>query len=72
MKRLEYLGASNNAISDASIEHFVKMKSLRDLELYDTKFTTEGIERLRSGMPHCKVNGKGGGDRPSEFDPFAP
>lgn len=72
LNKLEYLSAGNTSLSDASIEHFVKMKSLRDLELHNTKLTPEGIERLRKEMPNCRVNGKGGGDRPSELGPYAP
>src|SRR5688500_15161492 len=71
LPKRRYLAVSDTAVSDRSIEVLITMDSLRDVELYRTNVTQDGIRRLREAMPQCMINGKGG-DGTSILDPFAP
>jgi hypothetical protein len=58
LPKLRYLSANDLNISDAAFESFTKMTALRNLELHNTKFSREGIEKLRKAMPKCRIKGK--------------
>ncbi|MDC0934641.1 hypothetical protein OAS39_00030 [Pirellulales bacterium] len=45
-------------ISDSSIEYFAEMQSLKNLELYGTKLTRDGIDRLRKAVPNCQIDAR--------------
>jgi hypothetical protein len=70
LPKIKYLSANDTVISDSSIESFAKMSSLRELELYKTHVTREGIGRMRKAMPHCKINGEGGDETSVSGNPF--
>jgi hypothetical protein len=71
LPKLLYLALSDTEVSDRSIEVLTAMDSLRDVELYRTKVTQDGIRRLREAMPQCKINGKGGDGTSVADDPFS-
>jgi hypothetical protein len=64
LPKLRYLSANDLNISDAASDSFTKMSTLRDLELHNTRVTREGIDRLRTAMPKCRINGKSGEGQP--------
>ena len=52
---LEKLWLHDLPITDASVEVLSKMKALRELHVYATKLSNEGVRRLQSALPRCKV-----------------
>jgi len=49
------LALRDTAIDDAAIEYFLKIKTLKSLELKGSKISPEGLKRLQVGLPGCKV-----------------
>lgn len=40
---------------DSAIEHLVKLKGLKRISLSRTRFTKEGLAKLRRALPDCQV-----------------
>ena len=45
----------DNPISDLSLEHLVKMKTLRELEIRQTKVTQAGVSKFKEQRPDVRV-----------------
>ena len=70
LPKLRYISANDLNITDEAFGSFAKMTALRDLELHNTQYSREGIEKLRKAMPKCEINGKGGDGTPSSESIF--
>jgi hypothetical protein len=58
LPRLQELDVSGTPVTDASIPVLLQCKGLRRLGIGGTAFTEKGVERLRSGLPECKIEWK--------------
>jgi len=54
LPKLTSLRLDHTGVSDSSSESFTKMKSLRELSLFEAD--VEGIGRLRRGLPMCTIH----------------
>jgi hypothetical protein len=55
LPKLEKLWLHDLPITDASVEVLSKMKTLRELHVYATKLSPEGVRGLQSALPRCQV-----------------
>jgi len=55
MNTLEILDLSETGVTDVSIEHLTKMKSLKLVFLDRSKVSPAGVEKLRRKRPDCRV-----------------
>ncbi|MBI1901073.1 MAG: hypothetical protein HYS13_08180 [Planctomycetia bacterium] len=53
---LEWLDLSCSELTDASVDQLVKFQKLRRLELSATHVTEDGLARLRTALPNCKIS----------------
>ncbi|HEV3005129.1 MAG TPA: hypothetical protein VGX78_11750, partial [Pirellulales bacterium] len=53
--RLRELDLVHNAVSDAGLEHVKRLSNLRELYLFRTKVTAEGVRDLRQALPRLAV-----------------
>lgn len=56
LERLSWLGLSDTAVTDASIDVILNFVKLQQLFVKGTQISAAGFERLKSGLPHCKVS----------------
>jgi hypothetical protein len=42
-------------VTDAGLEHLKSLASLKELELWDTQVTKEGLAKLKAALPNCKI-----------------
>ena len=42
-------------LTDASLEHLKALKSLKRLELQNTKVTAAGVAELHKALPQCQI-----------------
>ena len=52
---LEFLAIESKFITDESIVHLAKMKSLRKLWINGTAITRQGFEQLKQLLPNCEI-----------------
>ena len=55
MSDLEKLILNETAITDAAVDTLVELKSLKTLEATQTQLSTDGVKRLRAGLPDCAI-----------------
>jgi serine/threonine protein kinase/Leucine-rich repeat (LRR) protein len=61
LSRLENLKLYNTRISDAGLEHLVLLTKLTWLDLRQSKsVTAEGVQKLATALPKCKIEWDGG------------
>jgi hypothetical protein len=53
---LNYIVLSACKISDKCVPDLVKVTSLRSIILQDTAITLDGVHKLRSGLPKCRIH----------------
>lgn len=60
--QLEFLNiAKNKGIDDSAIPYLLKIKTLEDLIVFDTRISEKGVEVLRKGLPKCSIRDVTGG-----------
>lgn len=52
---LEYLGLDKTQVTDASLSYLGRLKKLKYLNLSGTKITHEGLQKLKTALPNCKI-----------------
>ena len=52
---LQSLDLGKTAVTDASVDHLLKMKNLKLLGVEKTNISPQGLQRLREGLPRCEV-----------------
>jgi len=52
---LRYLNLYGTAIGDAGLEQLTGLKSLRNLYVWQTKVTDEGIKKLKQALPSVNI-----------------
>ena len=55
LKSLSVLGIPAKAVDDAAIDHLVRLRSLKTLDLRGSNISDAGVEKLRKALPGCKV-----------------
>lgn len=55
MTNLRNLDLSDTGITNEGLVHIAQIKSLRFLDLTETKVTEDAIERLRAELPDCQI-----------------
>ena len=55
LTKLTELQIDKNPVADTGLEHLKSLKSLRRLNLRDTKVTLAGVEAFRKALPNCEV-----------------
>lgn len=55
LRNLRLLALQSTNITDAGIPHLLKLRGLKELWITNTKISPEGLEKLRKGLPNCKV-----------------
>ncbi|MGV3606580.1 MAG: protein kinase domain-containing protein [Planctomycetaceae bacterium] len=58
-KSLESLGLHRCPITDNELPHLAKLSELKWLGLNGTKVTAEGVEKLKKGLPNCRIEWDG-------------
>jgi Leucine-rich repeat (LRR) protein len=53
--KLTELQIEKNPLTDKDLEYLKPLKSLKRLNVHDTKFTPEGIQALREALPNCVI-----------------
>jgi serine/threonine protein kinase/Leucine-rich repeat (LRR) protein len=53
--KLDLLQLRDAPVDDAAIEHLLEIKSLKSLDLRGTNVGPEGLQRIKEGLPECKV-----------------
>ncbi len=53
--RVTSLSLDGSKFDDRVVDELCKLRHLRSVSLYKTNLTDEGVERLRSRLPGCKV-----------------
>lgn len=53
--QLRDLKFMNVPVDDRAVEHLLQAKGLRSLYLLDTSISPEGVQRLKQGLPNCRV-----------------
>ena len=46
---------SAKALTDAGIDHLIKLKNLKQLDVVNTNLTDAGVARLRAALPNCDL-----------------
>ena len=54
-KRIVTLGLESTNITDSCIDDLTKLKSLRTLDVRNTKITTTGMEKIAKQLPKCRL-----------------
>lgn len=52
---LEFLGLDKTQVTDASLSYLERLKKLKYLNLSGTKITHEGLQKLKTALPNCKI-----------------
>jgi Leucine Rich repeat len=60
MPNLQTLSLEGTGITDASIETLLALRTLTDLDVTDTKMTSDGIARLRQLRPKWEIHSSDG------------
>lgn len=55
LSKLSKLELSYTKISDGAINALLALKGLKSLHLTGTRVTTDGLKRLREGLPRCEI-----------------
>jgi Leucine-rich repeat (LRR) protein len=55
LTKLTELQIEKNPVADTDLEHLKSLKSLRRLNVRDTKVTLAGVEAFRKALPNCEV-----------------
>ena len=53
---LTYLNLYGTAVSDAGLGQLAGLKNLRNLYVWQTKVTDEGIQKLKQALPGVDIN----------------
>jgi serine/threonine-protein kinase len=53
--KLEKLNLRNTHITDKSVDSLKELKTLQHLDLIQTSFTRDGVDKLRKELPKCKI-----------------
>jgi hypothetical protein len=57
--RLKVLAIHGSDVTDASIEHFARFRSLRELFILETRISERGAKELEAALPNCTIYWKG-------------
>jgi serine/threonine protein kinase/WD40 repeat protein/phage FluMu protein Com len=52
---IENLGLRDTSVTDAGLKHLAGLESLRGVELIRTKVTADGVKKLSTALPGCKI-----------------
>ena len=55
LTKLTELQIEKNPLTDTDLEHLKPLKSLKRLDVRDTKVTIAGVEAFRKALPNCEV-----------------
>lgn len=55
LKSLEKLSLVSNQITDDAITDLLKLKGLRRLDISENRLSANGVRRLMSGLPKCRI-----------------
>jgi hypothetical protein len=55
LTRLQKLWLHNTQISDRAIAFLANMKDLKELYIYETHISNEGIKRLQAVLPDARI-----------------
>jgi hypothetical protein len=55
MTLLKKLWLHNTAVTDKGIAFLANLKSLEQLEIYDTLVSDEGVRQLQAALPQCRI-----------------
>jgi hypothetical protein len=55
MTSLNTLNLNGTRVTDRGLVHLNGLRNLRDVMLYDTSVTDEGVRKLQQALPNCKV-----------------
>jgi hypothetical protein len=55
LTKLTELQIEKNPLTDTDLEHLKPLKSLRLLDVRDTKVTIAGVEAFRKALPNCEI-----------------
>ncbi|MBW3598297.1 MAG: hypothetical protein KY475_13620 [Planctomycetes bacterium] len=54
--RVESLDMRGTAVSDSGLGHLCNLKSLRELDLRNTRVTREAVAKLQQALTDCKIS----------------
>jgi hypothetical protein len=54
-QNLEILNLIKTAVGDRGLEHLSKCKNLQKLDVRKTKVTADGVKKLQTALPNCKI-----------------
>jgi len=52
---LEFLTLAGTRITDVGLEQLVGMTNLKQLILFKTQITDEGVKKLQQALPNCRI-----------------
>lgn len=55
LNKLVYLTSSSTVITDRGLDYLKGMKSLREFDVTNTDVTANGVAKLQSALPGCKI-----------------
>jgi Leucine-rich repeat (LRR) protein len=55
LTKLTELQIEKNPLADTDLEHLKSLKSLRRINVRDTKITKAGVEAFRKALPNCEI-----------------
>jgi predicted PilT family ATPase len=55
MTELEELALSGKGLTDAGLEELARLPKLRELRLFETAVTTNGVARLKARLPELQI-----------------
>ena len=55
LTKLTELQIGKNPLTDTDLEHLKPLKSLKRLNVRDTKVTIAGVEAFRKALPNCEI-----------------
>lgn len=57
LRDLVCLQVAGSSVSDKSIPIILSLKNLKELHIHDSKISAAGAERIKKGLPACKITG---------------